>query len=253
MKKTIKYIIKKILSKNNFQVLRLDNLVKISNPDIERRLKIMNNYGINILFDIGANSGNYAKTIRELGYTNKIISFEPQKNAFNELHKNSLSDYNWEVNNYAIGNKNGRILINISENSLSSSILKMLPKHLTTAPESKYIRIEEIEIKKFDTIIRNFLKFEDRVMMKIDTQGFEKDVLQGAASSLNNIIIIQLEMSIVPLYENETLLPEMISYLNGKDFQLVSLENGFSDQVTGQLLQVDGIFLNKKFQTNEVE
>ena len=253
MKKTVKYIIKKILSRNNFQVLRLDNLVKISNPDIERRLKIMNYYGINILFDIGANSGHYAKTIRELGYTNRIISFEPQKNAFNELYKNSLSDCNWEVNNYAIGNKNGSSIINVSENSLSSSILKMLPKHLETAPESKYIRIEEIEIKKFDTIIRNFLKFGDRVMMKIDTQGFEKDVLQGAASSFINIIIIQLEMSIVQLYENETLLPEMINYLNGKDFQLVSLENGFSDQVTGQLLQVDGIFLNRKFQTNEVE
>jgi len=85
------------------------------------------------------------------------------------------------------------------------------------------------------------------VMMKIDTQGYEKNVIDGALTSLNRIKIIQLEMSIVPLYENETLFVEMIQYLDNNGFILYSLENGFSNPTTGQLLQVDGIFVNKAF------
>ena len=84
-------------------------------------------------------------------------------------------------------------------------------------------------------------------MIKIDTQGYEKNVIDGATESLNNIKIIQLEMSILPLYENEILFIEMINYLDKKGFQLFSLENGFSDLTTGQLLQVDGIFVQKTF------
>jgi hypothetical protein len=63
-------------------------------------------------------------------------------------------------------------------------------------------------------------------MIKIDTQGYEKNVIDGATESLNNIKIIQLEMSILPLYENEILFIEMINYLDKKGFQLFSLENG---------------------------
>lgn len=80
-------------------------------------------------------------------------------------------------------------------------------------------------------------------MMKIDTQGFEKNIIDGANESLKHFKIIQLEMSIVPLYENEMLYIEMINYLDKRGFQLFSLENGFSDRTTGQLLQVDGIFV----------
>ena len=82
-------------------------------------------------------------------------------------------------------------------------------------------------------------------MLKIDTQGYEKNVIDGATKSLGSIKVIQLEMSILPLYENEMLYVDMINYLDKKGFQLFSLENGFSDQHTGQLLQVDGIFVQK--------
>jgi hypothetical protein len=123
----------------------------------------------------------------------------------------------------------------------------MLPTHLKSEPESIYIAQEEIEIKKIDSIFNSFCNKEDRVMIKIDTQGYEKNVIDGATESLNNIKIIQLEMSILPLYENEILFIEMINYLDKKGFQLFSLENGFSDLTTGQLLQVDGIFVQKTF------
>jgi FkbM family methyltransferase len=142
------------------------------------------------------------------------------------LKKASLKDNNWLVNNYALGNEDIKSMINVAGNSFSSSILNMLPTHLKSEPESIYIAQEEIEIKKIDSIFNSFCNKEDRVMIKIDTQGYEKNVIDGATESLNNIKIIQLEMSILPLYENEILFIEMINYLDKKGFQLFSLENG---------------------------
>jgi hypothetical protein len=84
-------------------------------------------------------------------------------------------------------------------------------------------------------------------MVKIDTQGYEKNVIDGATASLDKIKVFQLEMSIFPLYENEMLYLDMIQYLDNKGFQLFTLENGFSDPKTGQLLQLDGIFVNKQY------
>ncbi len=213
--------------------------------NIKRRLIIMNNCNIDTLFDIGANNGSYAKNMRAFGYNGRIISFEPLKQTFEELKRDSLKDNNWIVNNYALGNENCKTILNVSSNSWSSSILKILPIHIENESESRYIGQEDIEIKKFDSIFNSFCRKEDRVMIKIDTQGYEKYVIDGAVSSLHRILIIQLEMSIVPLYENEMLIAEMINSLDNKGFQLFSLENGFSNPQKGQLLQVDGIFVNR--------
>lgn len=120
--------------------------------DLVRRMNIVNNHNIDTIFDIGANVGLYAKTMRKMGYSKKIISFEPLKSAFLALEKASIKDQNWIVKNYAIGNEDKKDFINVANNSESSSILNMLPTHLKSAPESKYIGTQEIEIKKIDSI-----------------------------------------------------------------------------------------------------
>jgi FkbM family methyltransferase len=213
--------------------------------DLKRRLKIINHCQIDVLFDIGANVGQYAKKMRNLGYNNKIISFEPLKVDFEILKRSASHDRSWIVNNYALGNEDTTGFINISGSSDNSSILNMMPKHSESKSELGYIGRQEIEIKKLDTIFSSFVKRENNVMIKIDTQGYEKNVVDGATESLKNISIIQLEMSIVPLYEGEMLFTEMIKYLENKGFELFSLENGHYNRQTGQLLQVDGIFVNK--------
>lgn len=215
--------------------------------DLLRRIKIMKFFKINVLFDIGANNGQYAVKMRKMGYDKKIISFEPLKGAYRNLERASRKDDDWIINNYAIGDKDGSGIINISENSFSSSILRMLPSHSESAPNSKFIDTQEITIKKIDSVFNSFTNLGDRVMLKIDTQGYEKKVIEGALSSLKNILIIQIEMSIIELYEGELGFIEMIKLLNDKGFKLFSLENGFSNLDSGQLMQVDGIFVNKIF------
>lgn len=213
--------------------------------DLKRRLKIISNCNIDILFDIGANTGQYSKKMRNLGFNKKIVSFEPLKDVFEILKHNASDDKNWIVNNYALGNEDNKGIINVSGKSDCSSILNMLPNHIESASGLEYIARQEITIKRLDSVFNSFASNSDKVMIKIDTQGFEKNVIDGALESLKSIMIIQIEMSIVPMYENEMLFIEMIQYLEKKDFQLYSLENGHFNRNSGQLLQVDGIFVNK--------
>ncbi|WP_340111701.1 FkbM family methyltransferase [Maribellus mangrovi] len=216
---------------------------KYFNADLKRRIKILNTYQIDTLFDIGANVGRYALIMRKAGYSGKIISFEPMSAAFEQLKNNSKNDKNWIINHYGLGNENTETEINISNNSYSSSILNIMPTHVESAPNSRYVAKEEIQLKTFDSVFKSFYKKESRIMMKIDTQGFEKHVLEGAENSLKDVEVLQLEMSLVPLYENEMLYLDMIHYLSSKGFHLYSLESGFSNPNTGQLLQADGIFV----------
>ena len=104
-------------------------------------------FGIELIFDIGANVGKFSALVRRNGYKKKIVSFEPITEAHQQLLMNSAKDKNWFVHERcAIGNKNGEIEINVSGNSQSSSILPMLATHSNAAPDSKYFKTEKTKI-----------------------------------------------------------------------------------------------------------
>ncbi len=209
---------------------------------LENRVKLLNHFNIQTILDIGANTGQFAYYTREFGYKNKIISFEPQTDAYNILKKFAKNDPDWQTVNSAIGNMDGEIEINISSNSQSSSILDIMPAHLKSAPESFYEKKEDVGIHKLDTVIGDYVDDLEKTYLKIDTQGYEKNVLDGAKESLEKIKGLQLELSFVELYKGETLITDMLNLINEMGFTMFSLEPGFYDKKTGRLLQVDGIF-----------
>lgn len=213
--------------------------------DLKRRLKLIRMCNINTLIDVGANKGQYANKMRNMGYKGKIVSFEPVLHAFSELEKRALKDKSWTINNFALGDEDTTSLINVSGVSDNSSFLRMRSIHSDSAEDLKYVSQQEIEIKKLDSIFSSIVGKDDNILMKIDTQGFEKNVIDGASNSLEDIMMLQLEMSIVGLYENEMLYREMTNYLEEKGFHLCSIENGHYNRNTGQLLQFDGLFINK--------
>jgi FkbM family methyltransferase len=138
-----------------------------------------------------------------------------------------------------------RIEINIAANKgLSSSIADMLPNHIENAPEAQYVSKEKVPIRKLDSIFDQFLQPGDNVFLKIDTQGYEINVLDGAEKSLPKIKGIQVEMSLVPLYSGEMLFPDMLRHLTGKGYTMFDLGPVFTSPTTGQLLQVDGMFFS---------
>ena len=222
------------------------NLSRYPDSDLRRRITLLNTFNVTKIFDIGANIGQYSKLMKEIGFKGEIVSFEPLSAAFNKLQKESQKYKGWIAVNIALGDMDGETRINVSKNSYSSSLLDILPSHLEIAPEAVFIQNEIIRINKIDTIINKYSVGNDVIFLKIDTQGYEKNVIEGAKESMNKIIGIQLEMSLIPLYKGETLFPSMLSYMKDIGFELYSIENGFFDLDTGQLLQVDGIFFKDK-------
>lgn len=229
----IKKGIRQLINKTGY------NIVKLRPPN---RKKVLDRYGINVVLDVGASRGQYAQQLRGIGYKGRIISFEPLSSAYAQLINNKKSDALWETFNLALGDKDGEAIINIAGNSYSSSILGMLPEHLKSAPASGYIGQEQVIMSKLDSIMSSLHLEGENIYLKIDTQGFEENILKGALNSLQFIRTIQLEMSLIPLYRGELLFPEMYALLYGKDYRMVYIEPGFSDPQTGRLLQVDGTF-----------
>jgi len=210
------------------------------------QMQAIEHFGINLVFDVGANDGGFAQELRDTGYKGKIVSFEPINSVFQKLIKKSIKDDKWLVDNIALGDKDETNLINISENTVSSSILDMHPNHYNNTPNSKYVGKEEISIYQLDSVFDKYYNNGDKILLKIDTQGYEKFVLEGAKNSLKLISGVQLEISLVELYENSFLLPEAIQYMGDRGYTLFNIQNGYKNGDTGQQLQIDGTFYRKQ-------
>lgn len=210
---------------------------------LSKALELVN---INMIFDVGANEGQFTREIREYGYAGEIISFEPLTYARKSLLMYASRDATWQVHEQAaIGDRDGEIVINIAGNSVSSSVLPMLESHYSAAVGSAYINSESVPIAKLDSVARRYITPETNLFIKIDTQGFEWQVLDGASQTLDQALGVLCELSLVPLYDGQRLWRDIVDRLNADGFMLWALQKGFTDPRTGQSLQMDGIFLRK--------
>lgn len=197
-----------------------------------------------LVLDVGANSGEYALGLRREGYERTIVSFEPLEHAHRVLVEQAGIDDRWVIHDRcAVGASPGAAEINVSDNSFSSSLLPMLAAHSAAAPESRYVGKEVVEIITLDSTFGTYYKEGIRAFLKIDTQGYERQVLDGAGCWLAHVIGVQLELSTVALYEHQELYEYFFQFLRDRGFRLWSLIPGFKDRRTGQLLQFDGIFV----------
>jgi FkbM family methyltransferase len=200
-------------------------------------------FNIDLVLDVGANSGQFASQVRQCGYSGRIVSFEPLSRAHLELQQSCSKDTLWDAYpRCALGDHNGEVEINIAGNSESSSILPMLELHRTAAPDSAYQGNEIVEIKTLDEVAGQYLKDARATFLKIDTQGFEWQVLDGARKTLPHIKGILVELSLVPLYGGQHLWRELIDRLEAEGFTLWAFKPVFADLSQGRTLQVDGIF-----------
>jgi FkbM family methyltransferase len=212
-----------------------------------RRMQLMRNYGIDMVLDVGANSGQYAKRLRSLGYSGSIMSFEPMRRPFLELQAAAAADGNWACMQCGLGDADTTSTIHVSQNSVSSSILPMLSSHDKHAPQSKFIDNEAIEVRRLDSLAtEGAWRANGNTWLKIDVQGYEHKVLAGASATLPNVAALQLELSLVPLYSGQLTLIPMLELLAEAGFDPVAFEPGFEDKTTGEYLQVDGIFRNRR-------
>jgi FkbM family methyltransferase len=208
---------------------------------LARRLQLFAHHRIDFVLDVGANGGQYGHFLRKIGFTGDILSFEPLSSAFAALERAASGDPRWRARRLALGDTAGTAVLNVAQNSESSSMLPMLSAHLEAYPDSRYVGKEEVPMATLEDII-TAVPADRNLFLKVDTQGYERRVVDGAGSALARIRGVQLEMSLVPLYQGEALMPEIVTFMAERGFTLMSIEPGAGDGRTGQLLQIDGLF-----------
>ena len=203
--------------------------------------------GSDLVLDVGANVGQTGLALRSLGYTGRIVSFEPLAAAHQALCMASESDPDWEVApRMAIGDENGEIDINVSRRNNSSSVLPLQATLLAAAPQAEYVGTERAPLARLDTATVDYIGAAANIYLKVDVQGYEMQVLEGAVGIMPKISAVQMELSLAALYEGQTLYRELLEYFAIRGYELFSLSPGFTDVASGRLLQADGFFIKTK-------
>jgi FkbM family methyltransferase len=194
--------------------------------------------------DIGANNGQWIAEVRSHGYTRDAICIEPLTANYNRL-KVGIS-HNTVAINCAVGNKNGYIYINRASNDgLSSSILKLDNYHINASPDITYTGREKVKISKLSKILKTS-KYK-KAFIKIDTQGYEFEVLKSIdKKNFNMIYGFEIETNLVSTYKNSTLIEDVIRFLRIRGYKPLRIESGFGMPNFGQQLQVDILFVKAK-------
>lgn len=226
-----------LLERRGYVLVRGQDMLALA-----RRKRVIEAHSIDLVLDVGANSGQFGSAMRQLGYVGRIHSFEPMNSAWVELQKRVARDPHWEASQLALGDAPGTKALHIAGNSISSSVLDMLPAHETNAPKSRYVRDEQVSLSTLDDEFPKIKRNASSIWLKLDVQGYESKVLDGATRSLNSISVIQTEMSLTPLYAGQVTYLPLCEQLAARGFNLVGIESGFQDKANGQLLQIDGIF-----------
>jgi FkbM family methyltransferase len=229
-------------------------LYRPASSESAQLMKILSAHGINLVFDVGANAGHFGQYLRDAGYRGRIVSIEPLSTAWNELLNASRKDPLWEVApRAAIGSDEGELEIHVARNSVSSSILAMHTAHTDAAPTSGYMGKERVPLRRMDSMALEYLHSDSVPFLKIDTQGYEDRVLNGADGIMDRIVGIQLELSLVPLYEGQRLCDDLTEWMKRLDFELWAMSPVLVDPQSGRLLQLDATFFRCSTEKNAHE
>lgn len=232
-RRTAKHTLRRFVRRAGWDVVRFVGEIEA----LQQRL--LRDERIDCVVDVGANEGQYAQRIRQLGYVGNIVSLEPMTAAYQRLCANMSNDQAFRAEQVAAGDKNETAFINVSANSVSSSFLPMAIRHSEVEPRSAYTALERVDVRPLDALN---LGAAGRVWLKLDVQGGEARALDGAVRLLEKTRVVQIELSLVSLYEGGPLIEQLIGRLRTAGFDPIHFQPGFVDPSSGDILQVDGLF-----------
>lgn len=202
----IKVLIKKLASYAGFERI-------VRRPTLQTFLE---HHQVDLVIDVGANTGQFGQELRKGGYKGKIHSFEPIRDVFRMLEDASANDPLWTVTNAGIGSSRGNAQINVAEFSVYSSIKPISSVGTAFDTRTSTLRTEEISVVTLTDVLSD--KLSDSIFIKIDTQGFEREVLQGAVEVLPHCVGVQLELPVEHLYQDVWSFSDAVAYMANLGF-----------------------------------
>jgi FkbM family methyltransferase len=215
-------------------------------------LKFFDHYHVDCVFDVGANEGQYASMLRKkIGYKGDIISFEPIPAAIEILKKKSQRDRRWHVEGLALDRIARKATFNVMEGHQFSSLHTPSHEGVDLFKErnkvTETISVETATIQFMVEKYKTLLGFK-RPFLKMDTQGHDWEIAQGAAETLKLFVGLQSELSLKTIYDGTPDYKTVIDYYVSQGFELsafVPNNEGFFPK----LIEIDCIMYNKLFST----
>jgi FkbM family methyltransferase len=213
----------------------------------QRRARLFDTLGIDLVLDVGANAGQYATEIRRGGYTGRIVSFEPGSETFARLERASGPDPDWTAHRQALGAEPGTATLNIAANEgKSSSLLDQREVSFGTTATMRYVDAETVEVVTLDRVGAQLATAQDRIYLKIDVQGLELAVIEGAGSFLPRVQAVETELALYPLYEEQSDWRAICDRLGEVGFAFFAVDPGYSDPHSGRMVEMDALFVREE-------
>ncbi len=185
--------------------------------DLLRRLRV------DCVIDVGANKGQFADKLRRMGYAGHIISFEPIPDDFAAIKRASANDSHWHAFNLALGadDEQREFTVVGTGTTVFSSFLEAIPE---VTPEGR--RQISVQVRRLDGLfdeIERLAGGSPRIFLKLDTQGYDLEVVKGCSDRLAKVLGLQSELSVEPIYREQPSYTEALAHYEALGFALMNL------------------------------
>jgi FkbM family methyltransferase len=210
--------------------------------------KFFKHFKVDCVFDVGANAGQYAKMLRtEVDYQGDIISFEPIAELAQKLRANAAAEASWFIEELALDEREGHATFNILAGDQFSSL------HAASSTGADLFKNQmqlsrQIEVRT-STLAIQLRKYQSKLgfkrpFLKMDTQGHDVSVANGAGDQLREFVGVQSELAVKRLYEDSPSFEEALDFYRSRGFELSALvPNNFGH--FPRLLEIDCIMFRK--------
>lgn len=200
------------------------------------------NADIYTIFDVGANTGQFARAIHEILPEAYIYAFEPLSDCFTALQRAMRRVKHFQAFNTALGERDAETVFYRSAWSPSSSLRPMGRLHKEYFPYTAQQSQEIVQVRRLDDYA-DTLKIHGNVLVKLDVQGCEDKVIAGGECLLQRAKILIVETSMVPLYEGQPLFRHIFAMLDRLRFTYHGALSQFTSPIDGSVVQADAIFM----------
>lgn len=167
--------------------------------------EVFDRYDIGCVVDVGANTGQYGRFLRrEVGFEGLIVSIEPIPDCWAALRRTAAGDPAWLTVNCALGAADAEAVFNVMADSMFSSFLQ--PDNASVprmAAANRVSRRISVPVRRLDTVLADIARVHQLppLYLKLDTQGFDLEVLKGGGAAIERIRALQTELSVLPIYQ----------------------------------------------------
>lgn len=249
----MKNYIQNVFRKLGYELIHTHNLKKLQKKTFPYHLKsLFQTIDIQCVLDVGANTGGYRNFLREdVGYQGLILSFEPISKHVEILRQLAEKDSKWFIYGFALGNEDSDKQMNSMKRGNFSSFLEP-DQTIISIANNVVEEKEKVAIKKLDSII-DILKEEhliNNIYLKMDTQGYDLEVVKGAENTLPQVLALQTEMSLKNIYQNMPSFMESYEVLSQKGYEITGMFPIFRDSLL-RIAEFDCVMINGALEVKE--